>query len=467
MLWPPWRRGRGARRGQARRDLLALKQQEDAGIDIVTDGEQSRQHFVHGFLERSTASTSPDKVEMGIRDDRYKAMVPTVTGPLAPDAAGCTRPKPGSPAPTRSRKLKFTLPGPMTIVDTIADAHYGDRVTLAMAFADVLNEEARELAADGVDVIQFDEPAFNVYMDEVADWGIAALRARDRGPDVQDRGAYLLRLRHQGQHRLEGDAGRRVAAIRGDVPGCSRGSTHRPGFAGMPQLAACRSSCCACSRARTCWWARSTSRPTRSRRRRRWPRRSPRAEYRAARTAVSLHQLRHGADAARRRGSEIARAGARCGTGQTAAGSVKSARRLAGRFEDLRTPLHQGLFSTCTGLTSLPTPLTASTHTTRPTLWAHASVREDVGVLVSQQIQPRSRRRNPKHASRQLAAASPAPAVPPASPTARAGAARPTRHRPNCSAVSSTAPQSEDLLLLRQFDAEQFLAQVLQTVICR
>ena len=63
----------------------------------------------------------------------------------------------------------------MTIVDTIADEHYGDRVTMAMAFAGLLNEEARGLAADGVDVIQFDEPAFNVYMNEVKDWGIAAL----------------------------------------------------------------------------------------------------------------------------------------------------------------------------------------------------------------------------------------------------------------------------------------------------
>ena len=74
-----------------------------------------------------------------------------------------------------TRKLKITLPGPMTIVDTIADAHYGDRVKMAMAFAGLLNAEARALEADGVDVIQFDEPAFNVYMDEVKDWGIEAL----------------------------------------------------------------------------------------------------------------------------------------------------------------------------------------------------------------------------------------------------------------------------------------------------
>jgi 5-methyltetrahydropteroyltriglutamate--homocysteine methyltransferase len=80
-----------------------------------------------------------------------------------------------------ARKLKFTLPGPMTIVDTIADTHYGDRTTLAMAFAALLNEEARALAADGVDVIQFDEPAFNVYRDAVKDWGVAALERAAEG----------------------------------------------------------------------------------------------------------------------------------------------------------------------------------------------------------------------------------------------------------------------------------------------
>ena len=78
-------------------------------------------------------------------------------------------------APTPRRKLKITLPGPMTISDTIADAHYGDKIKMAMAFADLLNQEARALETDGVDVIQFDEPAFNVFMGEVAGWGIEAL----------------------------------------------------------------------------------------------------------------------------------------------------------------------------------------------------------------------------------------------------------------------------------------------------
>jgi len=174
-LWAPWRPA-GAELDAAKLDatLIAIKLQEDAGIDIVTDGEQSRQHFVHGFLEAVNGIDFTKRVEMGIRNDRYKAMVPTVTGPLSlkgrvHGAEACfARAHTG-------RKLKFTLPGPMTIVDTIADGFYGDRVKMAFAFADVLNQEARALQADGVDVIQFDEPAFNVYMDAATDWGIEAL----------------------------------------------------------------------------------------------------------------------------------------------------------------------------------------------------------------------------------------------------------------------------------------------------
>ena len=175
MLWAPWQLT-GEELAEAKRDatLLALKEQEDAGIDIVTDGEQSRQHFVHGFLEHIEGVDFAQRVAMGIRNNRYQTEVPTVTGPLRRTRtvhaveAGIAR------AHT-TRRLKFTLPGPMTIVDTIADAHYGDKVKLAMAFAGLLNEEARELEAIGIDVIQFDEPAFNVYTDAVSEWGIAAL----------------------------------------------------------------------------------------------------------------------------------------------------------------------------------------------------------------------------------------------------------------------------------------------------
>jgi 5-methyltetrahydropteroyltriglutamate--homocysteine methyltransferase len=180
-LWPPWRLG-GDELEAAKDDatLLALKLQEDAGIDIVCDGEQSRQHFVHGFLEAVAGIDFDRRVEMGIRNDRYKAICPTVVGPLRLRSRVHAREARLARAHTK-RKLKFTLPGPMTIVDTIADAHYGDRVKMAMAFASLLNEEARGLAADGVDVIQFDEPAFNVYMDEAAGWGIEALHRAIEG----------------------------------------------------------------------------------------------------------------------------------------------------------------------------------------------------------------------------------------------------------------------------------------------
>ena len=181
VLWAPWRLD-GEMLAEGKRDatLLALKIQEDAGIDIVSDGEMSRQHFVHGFLENLDGIDFVNKVQMGIRNNRYEADCPAVTGPLRRRGSVHGAEARLARAHTRSR-LKFTLPGPMTIVDTIADRHYGDRIAMAMAFADLLNEEARELAAIGVDVIQFDEPAFNVYLDEVADWGIAALHRAING----------------------------------------------------------------------------------------------------------------------------------------------------------------------------------------------------------------------------------------------------------------------------------------------
>ena len=174
-LWPAWRLA-GEALAEAKRDatILALKRQEDAGIDIVSDGEMSRQHFVHGFLENLDGIDFANKVRMGIRNNRYEADCPAVTGPLRRRGSVHATEARIARAHT-ARALKFTLPGPMTIVDTIADRHYGDRVKMAMAFADLLNEEALELAEIGVDVIQFDEPAFNVYLDEVVDWGVEVL----------------------------------------------------------------------------------------------------------------------------------------------------------------------------------------------------------------------------------------------------------------------------------------------------
>ena len=180
-LWAPWK-STGSELARAKRDatMLAVKLQEDAGIDIVTEGEQARQHFVHGFLEKIEGIDFAHKVEMGIRKDHYKAMVPQVVAPLR--LTGRVHADEARIARTHTaRKLKFTLPGPMTIIDTIADKYYGDRVKMAFAFAELLNHEAKALEADGVDVIQFDEPAFNVYMDEVKDWGIKALERAAEG----------------------------------------------------------------------------------------------------------------------------------------------------------------------------------------------------------------------------------------------------------------------------------------------
>src|SRR5215469_17380757 len=139
MLWAPWELT-GEELAAAKRDatLLALKEQEDAGIDIVTDGEQSRQHFVHGFLEHIEGVDFTRRVTMGIRNNRYNAEVPTVTGPLRRKGSVHAFEARLARAHTK-RQLKFTLPGPMTIVDTISDEHSGDKRSLAMAFAGLLN----------------------------------------------------------------------------------------------------------------------------------------------------------------------------------------------------------------------------------------------------------------------------------------------------------------------------------------
>ena len=180
-LWAPWRlEGEELQRGKQRAAAEWLHHQDEAGIDIVTNGEQFRVHFVHGILKKIDGIDWEKKTPMGIRDNRYTVLVPTVTGPVS-------RPQPVHLEEVRftrsqtDRRLKFTLPGPMTISDTIADEHYGHRPDMAMAFAEILNEEAREIEAAGADVIQFDEPAFNVFMDDVKQWGIDALHRAIEG----------------------------------------------------------------------------------------------------------------------------------------------------------------------------------------------------------------------------------------------------------------------------------------------
>jgi len=180
-LWPQWKlAGPELQRAKMDATLLWIKEQEDAGLDIVGDGEQSRQHFVHGFLEQVEGIDFENKVKMGIRNNRYDAMVPQVIAPLRLKGRVHAFEAQLARAHTK-KKLKFTLPGPLTIVDTVADRFYGDRKAMAFAFAELLNQEALALQADGVDIIQFDEPAFNVYMQDAADWGVKALERAAQG----------------------------------------------------------------------------------------------------------------------------------------------------------------------------------------------------------------------------------------------------------------------------------------------
>ncbi len=180
-LWPQWTmQGPELQQAKADATLLWIKAQEDAGLDVIGDGEQARQHFVHGFVEQVEGIDFVNKVTMGIRNNRYDAQVPQVVAPLR--LKGRVHAFEAQLARKHTKKkLKFTLPGPMTIVDTVADRYYGDKVKMAMAFAELLNQEALALQADGVDIIQFDEPAFNVYMQDAADWGVAALEVAARG----------------------------------------------------------------------------------------------------------------------------------------------------------------------------------------------------------------------------------------------------------------------------------------------
>jgi 5-methyltetrahydropteroyltriglutamate--homocysteine methyltransferase len=180
QLWAPWKL-EGAALADGKRDAvrLALFDQEHAGIDIVTDGEQTRRHFVTTFIEGLEGVDFANRKTVRIRN-RYDADVPMVTGPVARrhpiyvDDARFLRAE-------TERLVKYTLPGPMTMVDTLYDGYYRSREKLALTFAEILNQEALAIEATGVDVIQFDEPAFNVYFDEVRDWGIAALERATQG----------------------------------------------------------------------------------------------------------------------------------------------------------------------------------------------------------------------------------------------------------------------------------------------
>jgi 5-methyltetrahydropteroyltriglutamate--homocysteine methyltransferase len=173
-LWAGWLQD-GEGLGEAKRDAvrLAVADQESAGLDIISDGEQTRQHFVTTFIEGLDGVDAVNRATVQIRR-RYDASVPRVVGEVSRKVGVFVEDIRYLRSLTRN-EIKAQLPGPMTMVDTLQDDHYGDRETLAMVFAGILNEEAKELVAAGVDVIQFDEPAFNVFLDEVRSWGIEAL----------------------------------------------------------------------------------------------------------------------------------------------------------------------------------------------------------------------------------------------------------------------------------------------------
>lgn len=180
QLWAPWLLdGEALREGKRDAVRIALRDQEKAGIGIVTDGEQTRQHFVTTFIEGLDGVDFEQRATVKIRR-RYEASVPRVVGPVS-------RPEPVYAEDARfvvgdtTHPVKYQLPGPMTMADTLADEYYGEREHLAMRFAEILNQEAHDLAAAGVAVIQFDEPAFNVFLDEVGSWGIRALERAAEG----------------------------------------------------------------------------------------------------------------------------------------------------------------------------------------------------------------------------------------------------------------------------------------------
>jgi len=179
-LWSPWKL-EDEQLAEGKRDALrlTLAEQRQAGIDIVSDGEQTRQHFVTTFIEHLSGVDFERRETVRIRD-RYDASVPTVVGAVSRDKPVFVEDARFLRAQTE-QPIKWALPGPMTMVDTLYDAHYKSREKLAWEFAVILNEEAKELEAAGVDIVQFDEPSFNVFFDEANDWGVAALERAIEG----------------------------------------------------------------------------------------------------------------------------------------------------------------------------------------------------------------------------------------------------------------------------------------------
>ena len=250
-LWAPWK-SKGDELARAKRDatLLAVKLQEDAGIDIVTEGEQARQHFVHGFLEKIEGIDFAHKVEMGIRKDRYKAMVPQVVAPLAAEGPRPCRRGPRRPHPHRAQA---------EIHPARPDDHHRHHRRQVLRRPRQDGVRLRRTAQRGSQSLagrrRRRHPVRRARLQRLHGRGLRlghqGAGARRRRSDLRHRRAHLLRLRHQGQHRLEADARQRVAAVRGYFSG----DRQKPDPAGrdrMPQFAGCRWNCSACSRARSC-----------------------------------------------------------------------------------------------------------------------------------------------------------------------------------------------------------------------
>ncbi|MGO3885685.1 MAG: methionine synthase [Mycetocola sp.] len=179
-LWSPWKlEGETLAEGKRDAQAIAADEQIRAGIDIISDGEQTRQHFVTTFIEHLSGVDFERRETVRIRN-RYDASVPTVVGAVSRERSVFAEDAARLRAQT-TQPIKWALPGPMTMIDTLYDSHYGSREKLAWEFATILNQEARELEAAGVDIIQFDEPSFNVFFDELKDWGVAALERATEG----------------------------------------------------------------------------------------------------------------------------------------------------------------------------------------------------------------------------------------------------------------------------------------------
>jgi 5-methyltetrahydropteroyltriglutamate--homocysteine methyltransferase len=165
--------------GEAQDDAttLVLRDQEEAGLDLLTDGEQRRAegfiNHVLGGMEGFDLEHQRNKVIRRNRSGRERP-VPTVadkvrwSGPILVDEVEFAKGRTSLP-------LKMAVPGPLTAVDSSFDTEYGDEAALAMDIAAALNEELLALQAAGCDVLQIDEPAMTRYHEKVAAYGARAL----------------------------------------------------------------------------------------------------------------------------------------------------------------------------------------------------------------------------------------------------------------------------------------------------